>query len=97
MKLFWCIAVGLSLGLGSGSAFANDKDKKKKQTKDGLLMKSSTSFDFSETLIEGKFKAPSGFFLQGRQSQSLSQMVKLRSNFRNELRNSRSSVKALIK
>jgi len=58
---------------------------------------SSTKFDFSEAMIDGKMQAPSGFFLQGRQSQALSQMVQLRPNFRNELKNSRSAVKSLVK
>lgn len=44
-----------------------------------------TRIDFTESTIEGKIKAPEGFFLQGRKSQSLSQMVKLRSEFRKKL------------
>lgn len=56
-----------------------------------------TSIDFSDTMIDGKMQAPAGFFLQGRQAQSLTQMVKLRSRFRGELRNSREAVKALVK
>jgi hypothetical protein len=58
---------------------------------------SSTKLDFNDTLIEGKMKAPDGFMLSGRQSQSLTQMVKLRSNFRNELKNSSSAINALVK
>jgi hypothetical protein len=42
-------------------------------------------------------KVPEGFMLQGRQNSQLSQMVKLRSNFRNELNNSKSATKALVK
>lgn len=57
----------------------------------------STNIDFSETMIDGKMQAPSGFFLQGRQGQSMTQMVKLRSRFRSELRNSKSAVKAIVK
>ena len=56
-----------------------------------------THVDFTETMIDGKFKAPQGFLLQGRKSQSLTQMVKLRSKWRSELRNSKSAVKALVK
>ena len=64
---------------------------------DGYTATSSTHIDFSETSIDGKMKAPDGFFLQGRQANSLSQMVKLRSNFRSELRNSRSAIKTIVK
>ena len=64
---------------------------------DGFVAEASTKIDFSETSIDGKMQAPQGFFLQGKQSQSLTQMVKLRPNFRSELRNSRSAVKSLVK
>ena len=57
----------------------------------------STNIDFSETMIDGKMAAPQGFFLQGRQSQSLSQMVKLRNNWRGELRNSKAAVRSIVK
>ncbi len=64
---------------------------------DDFTAVSSTKFDFADAQIDGKMQAPAGFFLQGKQSQSLSQMVLLRPNFRNELKNSKSEVKALIK
>lgn len=64
---------------------------------DDVVVGSSTRIDFSETSIDGKMKAPDGFFLQGHNANSLSQMVKLRSNFRPELRNSRSAVKSHVK
>jgi hypothetical protein len=57
----------------------------------------STNIDFSETMIDGKMQAPQGFFLQGRKAQSLTQMVRLRSKWRSELRNSQSAVKSLVK
>lgn len=56
-----------------------------------------THIDFSDTMIEGRFKAPQGFLLQGRKAQVMTQMVKLRSHWRNELRNSKSAVKSLVK
>lgn len=64
---------------------------------DDVVTGSSTRIDFSETSIDGKMKAPDGFFLQGHNSNSLSQMVQLRSNFRSELRNSSSAVKSHVK
>lgn len=64
---------------------------------DDVVTGSSTRIDFSETNIDGKMKAPDGFFLQGHNSNSLSQMVQLRSNFRSELRNSSSAVKSHVK
>lgn len=57
----------------------------------------STKIDFDSTLIDGQMKAPQGFFLHGRNKQSLSNMVNLRSNFKQELRNSRSAVKAMVR
>ena len=64
---------------------------------DDVVTGSSTRIDFSETNIDGKMKAPDGFFLQGHNSNSLSQLVQLRSNFRSELRNSSSAVKSHVK
>lgn len=57
----------------------------------------STRLDFDSTMIDGQNKAPMGFFLQGRNKQSLSNMVRLRSNFKNQLRRSRTAVKALVR
>ena len=62
-----------------------------------VVVKDKTNIDFSEAMIEGKFQAPTGFFLQGRQAQALTPMVKLRPDFRQELRNSRDAVKSLVK
>ena len=59
--------------------------------------KSTTNMDFDSTMIDGKMKAPAGFLLQGRNRQSLSNMVKLRSNFSIELKDSEAAVKALVK
>lgn len=57
----------------------------------------TTQVDFNDTLIDGQMKAPQGFFLQGRNPQSLSQMVRLRSNFSRELKNSKAAAKASVK
>ena len=84
----YCLSI-LSLSL-SGGAFAGGKTK-------GFVTTDKTYIDFSETSIDGTMKAPTGFFIQGRQSQSLKQMVRLRSKFRNELRNSKSAVKSAVK
>ena len=81
-----------------GLAMANDgKAPQKAQGDSAFTAVDSTNIDFSDTLIDGKMQAPAGFFLQGRQAQSMTQMVKLRSKFRSELRNSKSAVKALVK
>lgn len=50
-----------------------------------FAVSSSTKFDFAEASIDGKMKAPEGFFLQGRQGQQMSNLMNLRSNFRREL------------
>ena len=68
-----------------------------KASADGYTEVSSTRIDFSDTAIDGHMKSPEGFMLQGNQSSSLSDMVKLRSNFRNELNNSKSATKAIVK
>lgn len=57
----------------------------------------STKMDFDSSMIDGKMKAPSGFFLQGRNRQELQSMVRLRSNFRERLDDSRSAVKAMVR
>ena len=57
----------------------------------------STNLDFDSTMIDGKMKAPMGFFLQGRNKQSLTNMVKLRSGFKNEMRRSRTAIKARVR
>ena len=72
------------------------KDGKKNVGK-SFVTADSTNIDFTETMIDGQMKAPEGFFLQGRQAQALRQMVRLRSKFRHELRNSKSAVKSLVK
>jgi len=81
------------------SALGQEKAKKKAKGDhgDGFVAEASTSIDFSETMIDGKMQAPQGFFLQGRQAQSLTQMVKLRPNFRSELRDSKAAVRSLVK
>jgi hypothetical protein len=50
-----------------------------------VVEKSQTNIDFSESLIEGKMRAPSGFFIQGRLSQDLTRMVRLRTTFKPEM------------
>lgn len=100
------------LFLSSGNIYAADVKAKKSAKKaatsapikvnasgpaDDVVTGSSTRIDFSETSIDGKMKAPDGFFLQGHNTNSLSQLVQLRSNFRSELRNSSSAVKSHVK
>ncbi len=55
----------------------------------------STKYNFEDRSISGGTQAPDDFFLRGKQPQSLSQMVRLRSGFKREHRNSRYGVKAL--
>jgi len=81
----------------SGYAVADENKKGEKVKSSGFVTTDKTNIDFSETMIDGKMQAPSGFFLQGRQAQSMTQMVRLRSKFRSELRNSKSAVKSISK
>ena len=57
----------------------------------GYMVRSSTKIDFNEAAIEGRMKAPDGFFLQGRKSQEMQNLLKLRSKFRRELSGSASA------
>jgi len=84
----------LVVGSLSTSALAEDGAQQKASS---FNTTDKTNIDFSETLVDGKMQAPQGFFLQGRQAQSMTQMVRLRSKFRSELRNSRSAVKAIVR
>ena len=77
----------------SASLLSAEEESRPDYVKEALL--SSTKLDFSEALIDGKMKAPVGFMISGRQNQSLTQMVKLRSEFRRELRGSKSGAKSL--
>ena len=61
------------------------------------LEKFVTEMDFDSADVDGKMKAPSGFYLQGRNKQSLQSMVKLRKSFKDKLRNSKSAVKSIVK
>ncbi len=65
--------------------------------KGDYVVTDSTKIDFEGASIDGKMKAPTGFFLQGRNQQSLSQMVRLRGDFKRELKGSRDAVRALVR
>ncbi|MES2744952.1 MAG: hypothetical protein V4655_05975 [Bdellovibrionota bacterium] len=83
MKLF--LTGFLALTLFSGLAHAEEKEVY------------STKMDFDSTMLDGKMKAPSGFFLQGRNKQSLTNLVKLRSSFKPQLKDSKAAVRSLVK
>lgn len=84
MKAILSLTLLVSL-LASGQLKAEDKEVY------------STKMDFDSTMIDGKMKAPSGFFLQGRNKQSLTNLVKLRSNFKPQLKDSKAAVQSLVK
>ena len=90
------VAAGFLTSTSASAETAAEVAAKETASTTTFVGKDSTSIDFSAANIDGKTQAPSGFFLQGRNSQSMSQMVKLRSKFRSELRDSKSAVKALI-
>lgn len=96
MSFSWFSKISVVLSLSFSTAGFADEEKRKPDDPDyGVTY--STKLDFDSTLIDGKMKAPAGFFLQGRSGQSLSNLVKLRSNFKTELRNSRAAVKAMVR
>ena len=78
-------------------AFSRSGYSENKSRRGEWIGKSSTNIDFDSTIIDGKMKSPTGFLLQGRNKQSLSNMVKLRSHFKMELKNSRSAVKSIVR
>ena len=84
MKYFYSALVALSF-LNAGQGMAAEKESY------------HTTMDFDSTMIDGKMKAPSGFFLQGRNKQSLTNLVKLRSNFKPQLKDSKAAVRSLVK
>jgi len=96
MKIGLTIIAGI-LFLISEFAFSEEAYENNGRLSGSIKSTNRTQIDFNETLIEGKMKAPSGFFIQGRQAQSMAQMVKLRSNFRNKLIQSKYGVKAIVK
>jgi len=62
---------------------------------DQPVLVTSTKFDFESASIDGKMKAPLGFMLHGRTSTSQVNMIELRTNFRNELRDSKAAVMSI--
>lgn len=82
------------LALGASPAAGDEAPRAPVPSKEQTY---STTMDFDSTMIDGKMKAPNGFLLQGRNKQSLSNMVKLRSNFSTKLGDSKSAVQSLIK
>ncbi len=86
----------LLFAMTGNSLMAQDAPRESLNDPEGKVVY-STKIDFDSTLIDGQMKAPQGFFLQGRNKQSLSNMVNLRSGFKQELRNSRSAVKAMVR
>ncbi len=92
------IVLAFVCGLSGNLGLAQDKTTSKKlQGGSSFSSTDSTNIDFTETMIDGKMQAPQGFFLQGKKAQTLTQMVKLRSKWRSELRNSKAAVKTIVK
>ena len=90
-------ALGEQAAKEDSKKFSRSKISKVNGRLSGKIKSSSrTKIDFNETLIEGKMKVPQGFFIQGRQGQSMANMVKLRSSFRNKLKQSKYGVKAIV-
>jgi len=88
------IVLGLLIIVGlAETAIAEGRDKKASKGMDGYAVADSTKIDFESASIDGQMKAPTGFFLQGRNPNSLSQMVKLRSEFKKEMKSSQSAVR----
>jgi hypothetical protein len=94
MRVFTAFMIFLSL-IVSEAAIAEPLRPAVK--KDDYVVTDSTKIDFEGAVVDGKMKAPTGFFLQGRNPQSLSQMVKLRSHFKRELKGSQDAVRAMVK
>ena len=79
------------------AAKEGEKASPKKDEDPEFKVSYSTKMDFDSSMIDGKMKAPTGFFLQGQNKQGLSNMVELRSHFKSELRQSKSGVRSAAK
>ena len=82
-----------------------EQEVKSKDIIDGLLDetatqkadKSRTNFNFDNMLIDGTTKAPTGFLITGKKNQALQRMIKLRKDFKEELKKSVDQLPALVK
>ena len=97
MNRMFRLGIALILMGISGALLAEDKNKPTNMGDSSERVTYSTKLDFDSALIDGRMKAPSGFYLQGRNKQSLSNMVRLRANFREKLRDSKIAVKSMIR
>jgi hypothetical protein len=75
-------------------AFGRDKTLRNNAT-GNIVDARATDINFEDAAISGRMKAPQGFFLQGKNTQRLSQMVKLRSSFKKQLHDSISGIRSL--
>lgn len=80
-KILFCAVI---VFFGETLALAADVKRDDSETA-GYAVRSSTKIDFNEAAIDGRLKAPDGFFLQGRKAQDMQNLLKLRSDFRKEL------------
>lgn len=64
-------------------------DQKKK------VVTEKTAFDFDEAVLEGKVKTPNVLILRGRSKQPKSQMIQLRTSFRDEIYKSKPSIRGI--
>lgn len=55
-----------------------------------------TKFDFDGLNIDGSSKTPAGFLISGKKNQKLRRMIKLRSDFKNELSKSSHQLPAIV-
>ena len=72
-----------------GQAGKKKLDPKKK------VVTEKTSFDFDEALLEGKVKTPNVLILRGRSKQPKSQLIQLKTSFRNEIYKSKPSIRGI--
>ena len=86
-------ATGLATPAGDTPKPATERKAATKTGNDGdpdpgYVVRSSTKIDFNETNIDGKMKAPEGFYLQGRRAQKMQHLLRLRQDFKKELEGS---------
>lgn len=96
MRKYLLFMLFIAGSLLTANSFAQSAGRANLNNQEGRVVY-STNLDFDSTMIDGRHKAPMGFFLQGRNKQSLSNMVKLRSNFKRQLNQSRTAVKAMVR
>ena len=76
----------------------SDKPTEKKTTSKlgaGYHVVDSTDINFTDQMIDGKMRSPTGFLLEGRKKTKKLNMIRLRTNFAPQLIDSKAAVQSI--